>query len=420
MTLRGSALFRRTGETADARHLYDLAAVVLPAVSFVEFTIVGRLALTEILFVLALPWLSMIPDRRRVPTWFLILWSGWLVAQILTDVVVGSAPRDLLRGWAGIAFTLTNFVALYLLAGSERRVRLLAVGFALGGYLGFLLAPVPQATADPWKWGLAHPSALLLVAVLAGTAGARFKWVSVGVIALLGVSNLVLGYRSMAGVSLLTAAYLAVGHLTRRGGESRLTPRRAVTAFGLLVAGGILVLAGYSLAASSGVLGPQAELTYSRQGGALGVLFGGRPEALVSSEAIVDSPLLGHGSWAKDPTYAEMLVERQLELGYAVTPQYVDADLIPAHSYLLGAWVWAGVLGAAFWAGVAAVSVWLLARMYFTIMRLAPLLVFVSLLLLWDVAFSPYGFGARLTATYYLAAVLLGHHVLTRARSPVR
>ena len=83
-------------------------------------------------------------------------------------------------------------------------------------------------------------------------------------------------------------------------------------------------------------------------------MLGGRPEILVSSRAVLDSPILGHGSWAKDFKYNEMLNDLLIEQGKRENYlQDLDPDwrgLIPVHSHLMGAWVWAGILGAIFWA----------------------------------------------------------------------
>ena len=49
----------------------------------------------------------------------------------------------------------------------------------------------------------------------------------------------------------------------------------------------------YDVAASEGWLGADAQAKYLQQSGALGVLVGGRSEVLVSSQAVIDSPILG-------------------------------------------------------------------------------------------------------------------------------
>jgi hypothetical protein len=395
----------------------DIWAFLLPAVSFIEITVIGRLFITEILLLVMLPWLWRSPDRPALPRWFLVLWAGWLLSQVVTDVVVGSAFKDYARGWAGIVFTLTNFAGIFVLVSTARRARLFAMGLAVAGLLGFLFVPHPGAAADPWKWGLAVPVGLVLAAGLSGRAGNRLPWLTVVMFVAFGILNLMLNYRSLGGISLLTAGYLSLSAVVgRRESAAHQSTLRAVLGLAFLAIAGLAVLGLYSAAASQGWLGSEAKSKYVLQAGAFGALLGGRPEALVSTQAILDSPVLGHGSWAKDPKYAKLLADRQKALGYNVTSEYVGTDLIPAHSYLLGAWVWAGFLGAVFWLAVAANAVWLLANLYSLRVEAAPLLVFAAMLLLWDIAFSPYGLNGRIVAPYELALCLLGVRLLREIR----
>lgn len=395
----------------------DIWTFILPAISFIEITIIGRLFITEILLLVMLAWLWGSRDRPALPRWFLVLWAGWLLSQIVTDVFVGSAFRDLARGWAGIVFTLTNFAGIMVLVSTPKRARIFAFGLAVAGCLGLLLVPHPNAAADPWKWGLALPIGLVIAAGLSGRAGNRLPWLTVAFFVAFGALNLMLNYRSLGGISLLTAGYLSLSAVVgRRESAAHQTTLRAVLGLVFLAMAGLAVLGLYSAAASQGLLGSEAKSKYLLQAGAFGALLGGRPEALVSTQAILDSPILGHGSWAKDPTYAKLLAERQKALGYAVSAEYVGTNLIPAHSYLLGAWVWAGVLGAVFWLAVAANAVWLLANLYSLRVEVAPLVVFAAMLLLWDIAFSPYGLTGRIVAPFELALCLLGLRLLARMR----
>ena len=56
--------------------------------------------------------------------------------------------------------------------------------------------------------------------------------------------------------------------------------------------------------------------TRCRRAGEYGLLLGGRSEFLVSSLAVLESPVIGHGSWAKDCRYASLYVELKREAGY--------------------------------------------------------------------------------------------------------
>jgi hypothetical protein len=394
----------------------DLWAFILPAVSFIEFTTVGRLILTEILLLVMLPWLWSARDRPPLPRWFVALWAGWLLGQIVTDLVVGSAFEDFARGWAAIALTITDFAAIQILASTPRRARLFALGLASGGVLSYLFVPNAYAAGDPWKWAFALPVGLILAAALSGRVGARLPWLPAGAFAAFGILNLFLGYRSLGGVSLIAAGYLVLGAMA---GRRRVTRGRSIARAGVGLALLAVAVAGtlqlYDTAVSQGLLGYDAQAKYIGQSGTLGVLIGGRPEALVSTQAIIDSPILGHGSWAKDFTYVDLLTDRESSLGYEVGSEPSDIGLIPTHSYLTGSWVWAGLLGGVFWLAVALIALRLLANLYSFRTELAPLLVFSVILLLWGIAFSPYGFSARLSATFGVALCLLGLRLIQRA-----
>jgi hypothetical protein len=94
-------------------------------------------------------------------------------------------------------------------------------------------------------------------------------------------------------------------------------------------------------------------------------------------------------------------------MGYNRQGARTDPDLIPSHSYLLGAWVESGLLGAAFWAWVLWLTMKALWRASGAEPRF-PFLVFIAFLLVWNILFSPYGAEARFLATYsiYVMAML--------------
>jgi len=394
----------------------DVWAFVLPAISFITIAIGGQLIVSEILALAMLPWLWGARDRLPLPRWFVLLWAGWLISQIMTDVVVGSAFADYTRGWVAIVFTFTDFAAILVLVSTPRQARLFALGLAAGGVLGYVFVPNAYAAGDPWKWAFAGSVGFALAAGLSGRTGVRRPWLPIAAFAVFGVLNLVLGFRSLGGVSLLAAGYLVLGLLVRR-------PETASNASMLRAVAGLVFLAVavwgtlqiYDTAASQGLLGPDAQAKYLEQSGSLGVLVGGRSEILVSSQAVIDSPILGHGSWAKDFAYVDLLGDRLSSFGYEMGAGSSDLGLIPAHSYLMQSWVWAGLLGGVFWLAILAIAVWLLANLYASRVELAPLLTFSTILLLWNIAFSPYGASARIAASFGIVLCLLGLRLLSHA-----
>ena len=387
----------------------DIWAFVLPTVSFVQVIVIGQLIVSELLMVVMLPWLWSAQDRPRISRWFVVIWAGWLLSQVMTDLIRGSAFVDFARGWSAIVFTFTDFAAILVLAGTPRRARLFALGLATSGLLSYFVARSGFAVSDPWKFALAVPIGFGLAACLSGGMGARLRSFAVGVFVVFGVLNFLFGFRSLGGVSLLTAGYLTLSAIASRPKIARphslLRVAAALVFLGFAV-GGILQI--YDTAASQGLLGSSAQIKYLDESGALGVLVGGRSEILVSAQAIIDSPILGHGSWAKDFRYAELLTAQLSSLGYEIGAGPSDVGLIPTHSYLTQAWVWAGILGGAFWLVILVIAVWLLGTLYSFRVTLLPLLVFSTILLLWNIAFSPYGDVARIVACYGIALCLLG------------
>ena len=173
---------------------------------------------------------------------------------------------------------------------------------------------------------------------------------------------------------------------------------------GSVVIYGIVVLYGYG--ASRGWLGYEAEDKYLMESsGDLGILLGGRTEILGSAQAIFDSPLIGHGSWAKDPKYADVLASALGTHGYEVQREY-ENDLIPSHSYIMGAWVEAGFVGAIFWVWALTLTVRALIKTQGTNSAWTLLIAFVGFNLLWNIPFSPFGAEARLYAAYDLALMM--------------
>jgi hypothetical protein len=158
--------------------LGDGLAFLIPALQFAQIHAVGTLYATDLLslavFLFAFLW-SVASLRQRLPRVFLSLGLVWLLAQVMTDLVRSTPFEDYARGWAMIAFTLTNFSALYLLLSqNRRRIILCALGFVAGDIFTFFLAPGVYAAAEPWKFGYGFGVTLLIV-LAATLASARSK-----------------------------------------------------------------------------------------------------------------------------------------------------------------------------------------------------------------------------------------------------
>jgi hypothetical protein len=331
--------------------LGDLFCFLAPALQFVQIQTVGTLLATDLALLAALP-IALLrhPERLRqkpVPT-ILTLGIFWLFSQVVTDLYRGSAPEDYLRGWIRIVLILMSFLVIWTAAcASLRRFVLFNVGVAVGGILTLSLHPSEDMLYSPWKFGLAGPITMLVITLIACWAG-RSRLAVLLPLALLTVVHSYANTRSMALICLLTAVF-SLFHMSMAGNRRRVAGGRLalLAGVGAVCIYGFMAL--YSHYAEQGAFGPYAQQKLEAQSGDGGMLLGGRSEILASGQAIVDSPLLGHGSWARDPAYAAILENSRRALGYKVFQYGKPDDLIPTHSHIFGSWVEAGLAGGIFW-----------------------------------------------------------------------
>jgi hypothetical protein len=395
---------RRTGTVS----LGDAFCFVVPLLQFLRFNLVGEMCVSDILILAAFPIaVTRHSERLRqkpVPT-ILTLGFFWLVAQIVTDMLRNSAPVDYLRGWSRIILLLASFTVVWIVAcRSRRRFVLYGTGVGIGAVLAFYVSPYAETLMAPWKFALGGP-VTLLVAMWVSIAGGKRYLAILLPLAALAVVHAFADVRSLAAITFLTAIFSGF-QMSAAGGQQRLGRARLVF-LAFTIACGIWGFAQvYSHYAEQGVFGKYAQRKLAAQtGGTAGLLLGGRGEILASSQAILDSPVIGHGSWARDPVYGAILAEKRAELGYRDFQNGKRDDLIPSHSYIFGAWVEAGFPGALFWLFVFGFTVHTLLKAAGS-EPLLPLFTFVGFAQLWDIFFSPLGAPARFTCPFYLAAMV--------------
>jgi hypothetical protein len=400
--------FRRSTTQKALPSLGDVFCLVAPLLQFVQIQFVGVLQATDVILLAALP-VAVIrhPERLRqkpVPT-ILTLGTLWLVSQILTDIVRVSAPEDYLRGWSKIILILVSFTVLWtVVCTTRRRFILYGIGTALGGILTLYVRPTEQMLDSPWKFGLANPLTLLVIMCVALGAKRRYLAILLPLI-MLAVIHAFANTRSLAMLCILTAIYCVFSMSTAYNRDG-LGGRRLALLGGVVGVAiwGFAVL--YSHYALQGVFGEYAQHKLEAQTGEGGLLLGGRGEILASGQAILDSPVLGHGSWARDPIYAAILAENRAELGYKAFQSGKRGDLIPAHSHIFGAWVEAGMAGALFWFFVVIYAIRSMMRVS-GLQSMLPLFAFAGFALVWDVLFSPISPERRLVTPYFLVAMIM-------------
>ena len=189
----------------------------------------------------------------------------------------------------------------------------------------------------------------------------------------------------------------------------------------------------YHHAASSGMLGEKARVKIEAQthgdNSLKATIVGGRVEFFIGLYAAFRKPWLGYGPWAVDNygicegflrEYGNPDAVAEYDayvVSMARAGQSPKRRWIPAHSHIVGFWVYYGILGLALWLyvlfrimklfkdDIAAIPAW---YGYFAIGAPA---------VLWDIFFSPFGSrvhsAAFITATLLATAVRKGHVPLT-------
>jgi O-antigen ligase len=169
--------------------------------------------------------------------------------------------------------------------------------------------------------------------------------------------------------------------------------------------GGVLVDTIYEYGAQSGYMGERVYDKYMMQKQSNMGLASGRMDFIIAADLIKESPIVGYGSYAKDKT--------GLLYKYYAMDEYVDMmfraereSQLPAHSYVLGAWLNSGVLGLFFFIYVLYYMTRSILRG--TIMyerRFIALQILLTMYYFWDILFSP--FQNRTNFLMYIIPIII-------------
>jgi hypothetical protein len=369
----------------------------------VDIPIMGRVMGPDILCTIGLVALLKGQGARnfgKEAQLFFIMLGLWLFGTVITDLIRGTAFDDIVRGWSKIVFFGTTFAYLYLATrGRFFLIVFFLLGLSAGTLVKLLTSPDDLFLAEPWKFGYGYLITLLFLTCISTPFFRRVvsPWGQIAATIFIAALNLVQNSRSVFAILLAVACVVALGELFRQLLRGRPLPK-LLFIFTMLGAGifyeGVVTI--YETAASSGMLGPEAQEKHEWQtASGMGVLLGGRAESLVSTQAIADSPIIGHGSWARDYEYVNLYIEALEKRGVAIIGDPYSSGLIPSHSFLFGSWVEAGILGGLFWIYIIAVCGRSLYSLFDIPYWSRPLVAFIALSLIWDVLFSPFGAQQR-------------------------
>jgi len=383
--------------------------------------LIGYLPLSELAILAMTPFILPRLTSRAVWTyarWPTLLGLLWLGAQTLTDVFLQTRFDLAARGFARVVTLVAclPFFVWFLQHQTYRRLLWITLGMVPSMILSaYILRPgtiegrqmVTGVSSITWEthWAGVVSTASRFAILL---TYASFPLFAYALESGLGVMNVSLGSRSAGAMPIIgTASAAAYATVTGRRALIRKLGIARLTMLCLLVLGAFGgVYVGYKMSAQSGLLGEKAQQKYEKQSqNRLGLLAGGRSEAIAGLLAVADSPFIGYGSWPLDtPGFylkaCEFLEEEPNMLYYKQ-----GFPVIPAHSHIICNWVESGILSIWYWVYVLVLS----GRMLISpIKDEKHLRLWVSVsatYLIWNVLFSP--IGGRLNTALTVAVFLL-------------
>jgi hypothetical protein len=311
------------------------------------------------------------------------------LGYFISDWHAHSSTADCLRGWARLIFLFLDIVALSC-ASLQNRWNLwwFSIGLGVGGVIR---AAIIGDVFNPENWkGLFSPAFSLLLLIC--TSPIPNQYILAGLIGLFGLVNVILDARILALQCLIVSAitWVKIKNVTK-------IPIKKIL-ISLCIAL-FLLLAVYSYT--------EGQYASRRDGSNITRMAGYQ----VAAKAILESPIIGYGSWAKNKEYANEYIDL-IKLSYPepLRPRlYEEVAYIPAHSQIVQAWVEGGILGIAFflWFGYGLIwgIMFLVNQPYYN--RFFPLFLFNLVISFWHFWASPFASGHRITMAISVATLCI-------------
>lgn len=369
--------------------------ILLGLLSTTSITLVGQLFLSELFSLINFPFikpLRLIKSYNLLYT-TIICMAGLLFSQIISDIYNNSEPLDYLRTWAVLLFSiLSTIYFVHLLSRSNKSIiyyffALFFIKLIFGE--GDLNISFQSQDTNYFKVrfvGFLNAAILLILFFLFTKKKVKS---AIWIIILFSLICFILDARSNGLIYFISGSILIV-----KVTNARISKSKIIVSF-ILVS--IVFYSGYTYYVNQvlhhgfGGLNSQNQLAkIDNPYNPFELLIQGRQELYSTTIGITEKPLLGHGSWAKDPglKYAKLLAE------------FTDSDFlysrgfIPTHSILLTSWLWSGVSGFLF-------LLFLFRKLLKSFLRfikysnsnnpIMPILVVLTVEMTWHFLFSPYG-----------------------------
>lgn len=373
--------------------LKNIFAFIVGCLAFLQFRIMGTFALGEIVALASTPFIAFGKFREnKNARQFVYMAFVWLLGVILADIWNGTPMEDRLKGAFNVIFLISIVPFSYwLLYDNPRRWIIYYFGYTLSVLYNYYFQKVFESDfeVDTWRVYAYYPLAMWVAGYLYYKNKHLLSYIAIMMFSVWTLFNF---SRNIFLCQTLAVILLLIFNSIKNQNHdfSELFSKRFLRlALGIGV-GLFLISYTYENLASSGSLGDRAQKKYMMQQKSRYGIASGRGDFIVSLYMIGRSPVFGYGSYAKDKDKIAFKYKNSHDLNPYNEP-YNKNDMIPRHSYILGAWVFAGILGFVFFSYVL-VAIWKFFRsgaiLYDS--RITGLLSYVMALMIWNILFSPF------------------------------
>ena len=383
----------------------DIFAFLCGLFIVVRIRIVGTFLLPEFMLILYGIWghFSSFKSNRfaKKVYFFAILWLlGTIVSNYLNQIPL----EDFLKGVFFLVIFLLLIPAIFDLM-RDKPERLLM--FYLGSGISNIFMPyfaVSEGQANMWNADVfkfyAYSSLISGICYLLYFKGKqKFAIIVLEIVSIVGL------FHASRNLFLTTTiAAIILFYSNRIKGNVASFGRRIPMLLVALLIGMMVVDNVYENLASNGTLGEDARQKYIMQSASGNILSEGRAEFFMGVQLIAMKPVFGWGSYAKDTWGYRAKYSMEHNRDYY---ERLDGyELLPSHSYVVGAWMQNGILGGVFWIYIL-ILLWKIFKSgcLFYEPRLLGLLMFQFTSLLWSWAFSP--FGDRVSFLFLMLTLII-------------
>lgn len=388
--------------------------------SNIRVSLIGQLPISE-LFALfssfSIPrWKSLlkVSDVRKINIAYLL----FFVSQVISDIVNQSTFQNAARGWANI---LMAIVVFSFLTNQLNNYKSIIIIFLIGQIISMILfEPSSEGLSLEdmafFKFRIA-PILNNVILIISYYLLRQNRYNLIYVVILLigyGLFCMLHDFRSNGMFMIMTGIIL----LNKKGLKKVGVKKSIIVSLLFLVIFQITYMYYVNQVFSGNFGGEHSReqlVRLKNPYNPLNLLQSGRSEVFVAMYAIKDKPLFGFGSWAPDQggkytaLQYEMNNEKEKFNGYY---QSSGELIIPSHSVIFGAWLYAGIGGFLSMGFILIIflkrSITLLKNPLILKNTLAPIIIFFVITGLWTFIFSPLP-HIRQTLPIFMALIIVMH-----------